>query len=82
MQQDLILTIIFAVIAAVVLFQLYNVLGKKVGRQPEDDVRAQPKAVLAVPDAAQKAPVIDNGLTFQDALARSGIHEDGTKERP
>ena len=51
--------VLFAVIAAFVLFQLYNVLGKKVGRQPEDDVRAQPKAVLAVPDAAQKAPVID-----------------------
>ncbi|HYC68516.1 TIM44-related membrane protein TimA [Brevundimonas sp.] len=36
--------VIFAVIAAIVLFQLYNVLGKKVGRQPEDDARAQPPA--------------------------------------
>lgn len=36
--------VIFAVIAAVVLFQLYNVLGKKVGRQPEEDARAQPPA--------------------------------------
>ena len=27
--------VIFAVIAAFVLFQLYNVLGKKVGRKPE-----------------------------------------------
>lgn len=35
---------IFAVIAAFVLFQLYNVLGKKVGRQPEEDARAQPAA--------------------------------------
>lgn len=34
--------IIFAVIAAVVLFQLYNVLGKKVGRQPQDDAKAAP----------------------------------------
>ncbi|RZJ46823.1 MAG: TIM44-related membrane protein TimA [Brevundimonas sp.] len=34
--------VIFAVIAAFVLFQLYNVLGKKVGRQPEEDARAQP----------------------------------------
>src|SRR5690606_39727524 len=33
---------VFAVIAAFVLFQLYNVLGKKVGRQPEDDARARP----------------------------------------
>ena len=36
--------IILAVIAAVVLFQLYRVLGKKVGRQPEDDARAKPQA--------------------------------------
>lgn len=36
--------VIFAVIAAIVLFQLYNVLGKKVGRQPEDDARAKPPA--------------------------------------
>lgn len=31
--------VIFAVIAAVVLFQLYNVLGKKVGRQPQEDAK-------------------------------------------
>ncbi len=36
--------VIFAVIAAIVLFQLYNVLGKKVGRQPEEDARAKPPA--------------------------------------
>ena len=39
--------IIFAVIAAVILFQLYNVLGKKVGRQPEEDARAKPAAAPA-----------------------------------
>jgi Uncharacterized protein conserved in bacteria len=32
--------IIFAVIAAVVLFQLYRVLGKPIGRMPEDDAKA------------------------------------------
>jgi len=42
--------VIFAVIAAVVLFQLYNVLGKKVGRQPEEDARAKP-ATPAIPGA-------------------------------
>lgn len=42
--------VIFAVIAAFVLFQLYNVLGKKVGRQPEEDARAQPPAP-AIPQA-------------------------------
>lgn len=31
--------VVFAVIAAFVLFQLYNVLGKKVGRQPEEDAK-------------------------------------------
>lgn len=39
--------ILFAVIAAVVLFQLYNVLGKKVGRQPEDDARDKAAAAAS-----------------------------------
>ena len=49
--------VIFAVIAAVVLFQLYNVLGKKVGRQPEEDARAKPQPPAgAAPAIAQDAP--------------------------
>lgn len=40
--------VIFAAIAAVVLFSLYNVLGKKVGRQPEDNA-AKEKAAAAIP---------------------------------
>ena len=44
--------VIFAVIAAVVLFQLYNVLGKKVGRQPEDDARAKPALAPAASSEA------------------------------
>lgn len=49
--------ILFAVIAAVVLFQLYNVLGKKVGRQPEEDARAQPRNKIGSegPDAPANA---------------------------
>ncbi len=39
--------IIFAVLAGVVLYQLYSVLGRRVGRQPED----------AVPPAAAPKPV-------------------------
>ncbi|WP_347342288.1 hypothetical protein [Brevundimonas albigilva] len=35
--------VVFAVIAAIVLFQLYNVLGKRVGRQPQEDARANPR---------------------------------------
>lgn len=54
--------VLFAVIAAFVLFQLYNVLGKKVGRQPEDDVRAQPApAPVPVPaNGQQPAPTLDS----------------------
>ncbi len=53
--------VIFAVIAAFVLFQLYNVLGKKVGRQPEDDARAQPPApaAAAAETAATRSNVLD-----------------------
>ena len=47
--------VIFAVIAAIVLFQLYNVLGKKVGRQPEEDARAQPAAAPAQRDRMSSA---------------------------
>lgn len=52
--------IIFAAIAAFILWQLYSVLGRKVGRQPEDDARAQ---VQAAPTAAQanapRQPLLD-----------------------
>ena len=52
--------VIFAVIAAIVLFQLYNVLGKKVGRQPEEDARAQPPAPAGPQDPnAPRATVLD-----------------------
>ena len=46
--------IFFAVIAALVLFQLYNVLGKRVGRQPQEDARALPPTAEA---AAQRPPL-------------------------
>lgn len=51
--------VIFAVIAAFVLFQLYNVLGKKVGRQPEDNVAAQPPVPPTGTDAAGRPNVLD-----------------------
>lgn len=50
--------VIYAAIAAVVLFMLYNVLGKKVGRQPEEDARAKPPVpagVGPVPEPANGA---------------------------
>jgi predicted lipid-binding transport protein (Tim44 family) len=40
--------LIFAVVAAVILYQLYAVLGRRVGRQPEDN-----------PDPARRAPALD-----------------------
>lgn len=49
--------VVFAVIAAIVLFQLYNVLGKRVGRQPQEDAKA---AVAGpTPNEAPAAPAID-----------------------
>ena len=50
--------IFFAVIAAVVLFQLYNVLGKRVGRQPQEDARALPPTT----EAANPRPPLDPAL--------------------
>ena len=61
--------VIFAVIAAVVLFQLYNVLGKKVGRQPEEDARAKP-APAAAPGAEAGSPGRPNVL---DAVTLASI---------
>ncbi|HEY0600645.1 TIM44-related membrane protein TimA [Brevundimonas sp.] len=56
--------VIFAVVAAIVLFQLYNVLGKKVGRQPEDDVRAQPPVPAAPADAGGTRPNVLDAATL------------------
>ncbi len=66
MQQDHILTVVFAVIAAVVLFQLYNVLGKKVGRQPEDDARSKLAALptAAAPDPSAARPGVLDAVTL------------------
>jgi predicted lipid-binding transport protein (Tim44 family) len=56
--------VIFAVVAAIVLFQLYNVLGKKVGRQPEDDARAQPPAPAAPAESGGARPNILDAATL------------------
>lgn len=72
--------VFFAVIAAVLLFQLYNVLGKKVGRQPEDNAqkaKSAKTAILApglpksVDGKGQQGPVMDPAL----AAAISGLKE-------
>ena len=51
--------VVFAVIAAFVLFQLYNVLGKKVGRQPQEDARLPPAAPQGGPAPAALTPGVD-----------------------
>ena len=55
---------IFAVIAAFVLFQLYNVLGKKVGRQPEDDARAKPATITGTTEAGAGRPNVLDAVTL------------------
>ena len=59
--------IIFAALAAVVLFQLYSVLGRRVGRQPEDAVARE--AVRPI-DATLKPPQpeVDVAMTGLAAL--------------
>ena len=53
MQLQLIELVILAAVAAVVLFQLYAVLGRRVGRQPEDMPQAQ--AIATAREASQPA---------------------------
>ena len=65
-------TVIFAVIALIVLFQLYNVLGKKVGRQPEEDARAQPVPTGdPATTPAGRQPALDAGTLAAVAALRS-----------
>ncbi len=65
--------VIFAVIAAVVLFQLYNVLGKKVGRQPEEDARAQPQVVTPAGAGSETTGPRPGALDAVTAAAIAGL---------
>jgi len=51
--------VFFAVIAAFILFQLYNVLGKKVGRQPQDDAAKTPALPGATEPGLPARPALD-----------------------
>jgi predicted lipid-binding transport protein (Tim44 family) len=55
--------VIFAALAAVVLFQLYAVLGRRVGRQPEDAAEEAARTPAEV-----EAPRLDEGLTDHAGL--------------
>jgi predicted lipid-binding transport protein (Tim44 family) len=65
MRPDLIGIVLFAVIAAFVLFQLYNVLGRRVGRQPGDNspapAPAGPVSLLGI-RAREPAPAEPAGV--------------------
>lgn len=61
--------IIFAGLAAVVLYQLYSVLGRRVGRQPEDAAADKGAVTGTTPAAALDAPDDDGvGLTGLPAV--------------
>jgi predicted lipid-binding transport protein (Tim44 family) len=60
--------IIFAALAAVVLYQLYSVLGRRVGRQPED--QAQPQGVGGpVPPPAPLEDLSSGGVSLSGLAA-------------
>ena len=61
--------LIFAALAGVVLYQLYAVLGRKVGRQPEDNADLQPRPVLA--GAATPRPPVDSPALSGVAAVRA-----------
>ena len=64
--------VIFAVIAAFILFQLYNVLGKKVGRQPQEDAKAPVlPAAAAGPEGPAKVPALDAAVLAASASLRA-----------
>lgn len=62
--------VIFAVIAAVALFQLYNVLGKKVGRQPQPETRT-PALAAGAADGPARTPGVDATLLAAAASLRA-----------
>lgn len=57
--------IIFAALAGVVLYQLYAVLGRRVGRQPEDNA-----ADAATPLGARQTPALDSA---DDGVGLTGL---------
>ncbi len=61
--------VMFAIVAAVLLFMLYNVLGKKVGRQPQEDARLPQTAAIAGQAPAPATP----GLDAATAAAIAGL---------
>ena len=62
--------VIFAALAAVVLFQLYTVLGRRVGRQPEDAAEAERLRPAGEPEARRiEEPVLETGPALSGVAA-------------
>lgn len=59
--------IIIAGLAAIVLYQLYSVLGRRVGRQPEDQPAADAVAAARAPDRPLETP--EEGVTLTGLAA-------------
>jgi predicted lipid-binding transport protein (Tim44 family) len=59
--------IIFAGLAAIILYQLYAVLGRRVGRQPEDSAVPATAQPVRAPDAPQA--VVDEGVALTGLAA-------------
>jgi predicted lipid-binding transport protein (Tim44 family) len=64
--------IIFAGLAAVVLYQLYAVLGRRVGRQPEDAAKVEAKATPSRP-SDQPTTTVDDGVSLTGLAAVKAI---------
>ncbi len=60
--------IIFAGLAAIVLYQLYSVLGRRVGRQPGDETTPDQSRVLPVRDEPD-VPLEDDGVQLTGLAA-------------
>ena len=61
--------IIFAGLAAVVLYQLYSVLGRRVGRQPEDKPATEAAAAVRAPDRAPSVQDEEEGVALTGLAA-------------
>jgi predicted lipid-binding transport protein (Tim44 family) len=60
--------IIFAGLAAIVLYQLYSVLGRRVGRQPEDN--PAPEALPGAPRPADRPlDIVEDGVSLSGLAA-------------
>jgi predicted lipid-binding transport protein (Tim44 family) len=60
--------IIFAGLAAIVLYQLYSVLGRRVGRQPDEQPAPEPASPVARP-ADRSAETAEGGVSLSGLAA-------------